>query len=307
MQVMAYQSQGMGWCCMLASAVKPLIGFLINRQDRRPRRKRHRGRDVISRETRTGASCPKWLSIAQRTEDQERASSSMYLVLESWLLGIALLSRLPVILRIGTLTAPECLFCQQDGSSQPIICRVCLFTNLLFPFRFLRNNQQLRTATTLEMPLTGQQNKIISECPIHGTHDPFRDKLRNFNGGDKTRQTHIVDLLGALVLSPAALELSSPDGSGNVAVKLLALRQQVRENEVDLDPFDSLVRHVVDKYSDLAIWAAVFSLIDTFYPRTPPPSPASPRHSRERPSRPAGVDLPIARRATLLKANCPRR
>ncbi|KAK3371853.1 serine/threonine-protein kinase Sgk2 [Lasiosphaeria ovina] len=126
------------------------------------------------------------------------------------------------------------------------------------------------------MPLTGQQNKIISECPLQGTLDPFRDKLRNLNGDDKTRQAHIANLLSALVGSPAAFNLPSPNGNGNVALRLFAIQQHVRGNEIDLDPFDSLVRHVVDQSSDFAIWAAVFSLIDTLHPRTPPLSSIPP-------------------------------
>ncbi|KAI0116873.1 serine/threonine-protein kinase Sgk2 [Daldinia grandis] len=126
------------------------------------------------------------------------------------------------------------------------------------------------------MSLTEEQIKIISELPLNETLDPFRDKLRNFNEDHESRRAHITELLGALVLCPAALNLSSPDRSGSAAVKLLALRQHIRGIEVQLDQFDTLVRYIVDKSSDLAIWAAVFNLIDTIHPRTPPASSIPP-------------------------------
>lgn len=121
------------------------------------------------------------------------------------------------------------------------------------------------------MPLTRQQNSIISEYPFNGTLEPFRDKLYNPNGEDKIRRGHIADLLVALVSSPAASYFFVPGGSRNVSVveSLLALRLYIYEIEIDLNPFDSLVHHVVDESSDNVIWAAVFSLIDAFHSRTP--------------------------------------
>ncbi|KAL7930335.1 serine/threonine-protein kinase Sgk2 [Trichoderma chlorosporum] len=122
------------------------------------------------------------------------------------------------------------------------------------------------------MALTEQQIKIISEFPLsHEELDRFRDKLRNLDEDDERRQAHIADLLGALVVSLAAFNLPSPDGSGNAAVKLFAVQQHFRGNkdQVKIGQIDTLVRHVVDKSSDFAIWAAVFSLIDALQLGTP--------------------------------------
>ncbi|KAI0130780.1 serine/threonine-protein kinase Sgk2 [Daldinia grandis] len=121
------------------------------------------------------------------------------------------------------------------------------------------------------MSLTKEQIKTISTRPLHETLDPFREKLRNLDDSDsdETRQALIADLLGALVASPTAFNLPSPDGNGHIAVRLFAIYQHIRVNAVQLDQFDALVRHVVDKSSDLAIWAAVFSLIDTIRTYTP--------------------------------------
>ncbi|KAI3317111.1 serine/threonine-protein kinase Sgk2 [Xylariaceae sp. AK1471] len=120
------------------------------------------------------------------------------------------------------------------------------------------------------MRLTEQQEKIISERPLNGTLDHFRDKLRD--NADDPRQEDIASLLLALVGSTAAFSLPSPDGSGNVAAKLFSIQQHVRGGVVKLDQFRPLVRHVVDNSPDNIIWAAVFSLIDVLGSLTPPPS-----------------------------------
>ncbi|KAI0904635.1 serine/threonine-protein kinase Sgk2 [Ustulina deusta] len=124
------------------------------------------------------------------------------------------------------------------------------------------------------MTLTKQQIKIIAERPLNDTVDRFRDKLPD--DADDLRQEDITHLLGALVISPAAFSLPSPDGSGNVAVKLLSIIQHVRGGVVKLDQFRPLVCHVVDKSPDAIIWAAVFSLINVLGPLTPPPSSIAP-------------------------------
>ncbi|TGJ83761.1 hypothetical protein E0Z10_g5007 [Xylaria hypoxylon] len=124
------------------------------------------------------------------------------------------------------------------------------------------------------MTLTEEQIKIISERPLNDTLDRFRDKLRD--NADDLRQEDIVSLLLALVGSPAAFSIPSPDGSGNVAVKLLSIIQHVRGGVVKLDQIRPLVRHVVDKSPDAIIWATVFSLINVLGPLTPPPSSIAP-------------------------------
>jgi hypothetical protein len=125
------------------------------------------------------------------------------------------------------------------------------------------------------MTLKEEHIKIISERPLSDTLDNLREKLRD-NDADDARQDDIAGLLGVLIVSPAAFSLPSPDGSGNVAVKLFPIQQQVRAGVVKLDPFLSLVHHVVDKSSDIDIWQAVFNIIETLNPLTPPPSSVTP-------------------------------
>ena len=125
-----------------------------------------------------------------------------------------------------------------------------------------------------KMTLPEKQVKIISEHPLNDTLDHVRDKLRN--NTDNLRQEDIANLVGALVVSPAAFSLPSPDGSGSVAVKLFSIIQHIRGGVVKLDQFRPLVRYVVDKSPDAVIWAAVSSLINVLGPLTPPPSSIAP-------------------------------
>ncbi|KAJ2996584.1 hypothetical protein NUW58_g927 [Xylaria curta] len=124
------------------------------------------------------------------------------------------------------------------------------------------------------MILTEQQIKIISEHPLNDTLDRFRDKLPD-DAGD-LRQEDTADLLGALVISPAAFSIPSPDGSGSVAVKLFSILRHLREDAIQLEQFRPLVHHIIDKSPDNIIWAAVLSLIDILSPPTPPPSSIAP-------------------------------
>ncbi|KAG9249626.1 uncharacterized protein F5Z01DRAFT_611418, partial [Emericellopsis atlantica] len=115
-----------------------------------------------------------------------------------------------------------------------------------------------------------------SERPLSDTLDPFRDKLRDLNEADDPRQEDIASLLSALVASPAAFSLSSPDESGSVAVKLLSILQYVRGGEIKTQQFHPLVRHVVDDSSDIDVWEAVFTVIESLSALTPPPSSIAP-------------------------------
>ncbi|KAI4592130.1 hypothetical protein KJ359_011505 [Pestalotiopsis sp. 9143b] len=125
------------------------------------------------------------------------------------------------------------------------------------------------------MILREEHVEIVSERPLGDSLDNIRGKLRDNNAED-LRQDDIAGLLGALIVSPAAFSLPSPDGSGNVAAKLFSIQQQVRAGVVKLDQFLFLVRHVVDKSSDIDIWQVVFNIIETLNPLTPPPSSAAP-------------------------------
>lgn len=125
------------------------------------------------------------------------------------------------------------------------------------------------------MTLREEQIKIILERPLNDTLDNFREKLRD-KDADDSLQEDIAGLLSALVGSPAAFSLPSPVGGGNVAVQLFSIQQQVRAGVVKLDRFLSLVRHVVDRSSDIVIWEAVYNLIETLSPITPPTSNIAP-------------------------------
>ncbi|KAK0724033.1 serine/threonine-protein kinase Sgk2 [Apiosordaria backusii] len=121
------------------------------------------------------------------------------------------------------------------------------------------------------MALTEEKINIILEHPLVDALDQVREKLLD-NNDDDSRQKGIAGLLAALVASPAAFNLPSHDGSHNVAVKLLSLLAQVRAGQAKADQFLPLIRHVVDKSSDIDIWQAVFNIIKTFGPLTPPQS-----------------------------------
>ena len=113
------------------------------------------------------------------------------------------------------------------------------------------------------MRLTEKHVKIISEHPLNDTLDPLRDKLRDTNNANSPRQEDVASLLSALVGSTAAFSLPSPNGSGNVAVRLFSIQQHVRGGSVKPDHFRTLIRHVVDKRTDIDIWEAVFAIIET--------------------------------------------
>ncbi|KAM4063600.1 kinase [Hirsutella rhossiliensis] len=122
------------------------------------------------------------------------------------------------------------------------------------------------------MTLTKQQIKAISDRPFNDTLNHIRDKLRNFNESDDLRQEDIASLLGALVASPAAFTLPSPDGSGSVAVRLLSILQHVRGDGVKSDLFRPLVRRVIARAPDIDTWEAVFNVIESLSALTPPSS-----------------------------------
>ncbi|KPM43720.1 hypothetical protein AK830_g2827 [Neonectria ditissima] len=122
------------------------------------------------------------------------------------------------------------------------------------------------------MTLSEKHLQIISERPLNDTLDPLRDKLRDTNEADDPGQEDVANLLGALVGSPAAFSLPSPDGSGEIAAKLFTILKHVRGGLVKLGRFRPLVRYVVDKRTDIDIWEAVFAIIENLGDITPPPS-----------------------------------
>ncbi|KAI1735930.1 serine/threonine-protein kinase Sgk2 [Xylaria scruposa] len=98
----------------------------------------------------------------------------------------------------------------------------------------------------LHMPLTNGQIDIISQYPL---------------GGSLPR-TCVSNLLFALQVAEAALNLYWLNGQSDVASALFSIRQLVKSHRVDLDQFRPLVRLVIDRSADIVIWAEVFRLLD---------------------------------------------
>ncbi|KHO00997.1 serine/threonine-protein kinase Sgk2 [Metarhizium album ARSEF 1941] len=122
------------------------------------------------------------------------------------------------------------------------------------------------------MTLTKHQISVISDHPLNDTLDRFRDKLKldNFEESPHTRHEDIADLLLALVGSTAAFNLPGPDGTANVAIPLLSIKQHVPGLSREL--FFPLVRCVIDETPDIEIWEAVISLIETLSALISPPT-----------------------------------
>ncbi|KAI1167167.1 serine/threonine-protein kinase Sgk2 [Nemania serpens] len=125
------------------------------------------------------------------------------------------------------------------------------------------------------MALSRQAKDTISELPLKDTLDPIQQRLRDYDKANP-RQENIASLLSALVGSPTALSLSSSDGSGDIATKLFYIYKHIRQGLVKLDYFCGLVHHVVSKSPDIAIWEAVFDIINSLGALTPPLSSIAP-------------------------------
>ena len=59
-------------------------------------------------------------------------------------------------------------------------------------------------------------------------------------------------------------------------MRLFSIQQHVRGGSVKPDHFRTLIRCVVDKSADIDIWEAVFTIIETLGPLTPPSSSITP-------------------------------
>ncbi|KAI1311662.1 serine/threonine-protein kinase Sgk2 [Xylaria venustula] len=105
------------------------------------------------------------------------------------------------------------------------------------------------------MALSQQAKDIISELPLKDTLNQIRDRLGNVDIANP-HQEDVASLLSALVGSPTAFSLLSPDGNDN----------QVRGGSVEPGHFCELVRHV----------EAVFDIIGKLSALTPPPSSIAP-------------------------------
>ncbi|KND86475.1 hypothetical protein TOPH_08888 [Tolypocladium ophioglossoides CBS 100239] len=114
------------------------------------------------------------------------------------------------------------------------------------------------------MALSKDLLKIIAENPLGETLKDVRDKLHAGAPPDGI----LASLLGALVLSTAAFSLPAPEGSGDVAGKLLTMLQSVRGGSLEPEKLRPLV-DVVDS-PDTDIWATVIDIIKVVNPLTPP-------------------------------------
>ncbi|KAL7903039.1 serine/threonine-protein kinase Sgk2 [Trichoderma sp. SZMC 28014] len=121
------------------------------------------------------------------------------------------------------------------------------------------------------MALTEQQIDIIAQFPLNNELDDIREELK-LSKEEADRPENVASILRALIASRAAFNLSSPDGKGSLAFKLLSVKDHVQQ--INLDIFRPLIRHVNSKSSDNAIWAAVYSLVENLDIDidTPPPS-----------------------------------
>ncbi|KAI0389210.1 hypothetical protein F5Y17DRAFT_449947 [Xylariaceae sp. FL0594] len=99
--------------------------------------------------------------------------------------------------------------------------------------------------------------------PVH-----VRDKLPN--NADDPRQDDIALLLRALIASPAAFSIPSPNGSCNVAFNLMSILQRVKEDGLNLDQFRHLVHCVVDRSPDMTAssWSSSLSTRMRSWPRS---------------------------------------
>ncbi|KAK3331428.1 serine/threonine-protein kinase Sgk2 [Apodospora peruviana] len=122
--------------------------------------------------------------------------------------------------------------------------------------------------------LNEEQIRIIANNPFGDSLNSVRVAL--LDCADALSEGVVASLLGALVTSPAALDLPAPDGNGDVAEKLLFLRRKVKEGAIKLDQFRPLVHCVVDKSTDIEIWEDVFNIIGTLSALTPPSSSIAP-------------------------------
>ncbi|KID96855.1 serine/threonine-protein kinase Sgk2, partial [Metarhizium majus ARSEF 297] len=124
------------------------------------------------------------------------------------------------------------------------------------------------------MTLTKQQVKIILEHPLNDALDNSREKLYDPTKPGVPRQEDVASILGALIVSPAAFNLPCSDGRGNVAVRLLSIKQHVPGLGSEL--FDPLVRCVNENAPDVDVWDEVLNLIEKLSALTPPPSSLAP-------------------------------
>ncbi|KAL7919358.1 serine/threonine-protein kinase Sgk2 [Trichoderma austrokoningii] len=121
------------------------------------------------------------------------------------------------------------------------------------------------------MALTEEHKKIIAKHPLNDTFDRFQAKSLGANDADGTEREDIANILVALIGSAATDHLPAPDCHGHMATRLLSVYHHVRGGAaVSLDHFRALLRCVIDKATDVDIWAAVFAMVDDVGAAIPP-------------------------------------
>ena len=106
------------------------------------------------------------------------------------------------------------------------------------------------------MGLSETQIKIIADHPL----DEAWVKARDSAQAQESTVSNLSNLLGLLILSPAAFNLVLPDGSGNVASRLLKMRQSI--GDVEPQRLQTFIRSVSASRADVDVWAAVIDLIE---------------------------------------------
>ncbi|KAI5862977.1 serine/threonine-protein kinase Sgk2 [Durotheca rogersii] len=127
--------------------------------------------------------------------------------------------------------------------------------------------------TTLNMAFSEEQIQIIAGNPLNESLKYIRAKFCDCADAS-TDESDVIGLLGALVVSPVALNLPAPDGNGNVAIRLATVLQTFLLGSLEPEKLRPLL-DVVNS-SDTDIWAAVYDFLNTINPLTPPWSTTMP-------------------------------
>ncbi|EFY85111.1 serine/threonine-protein kinase Sgk2 [Metarhizium acridum CQMa 102] len=123
------------------------------------------------------------------------------------------------------------------------------------------------------MTFTEEQLATISNHPLD---DSVRSHFHGVTTQGDAAEEDLSKLLGALVLSQAALDLRPFDGRGSVASRLLPIRRNIQGIRAEI--LQPLVHAITTNSSDAEIWEAVLVLIEGASPSTPPPSSLVPTY-----------------------------
>ncbi|KAI1477045.1 hypothetical protein F4774DRAFT_215568 [Daldinia eschscholtzii] len=127
------------------------------------------------------------------------------------------------------------------------------------------------------MPLSKEQIRVIEDYPLGNWLSRFPTELRDLKASDESWRSVIARFLLAILDSTTAFNLPAPNGDGNVADSLFAIRQKCRSGtSLQFAQFRSLVDAVIADSPDIDIWVAVFDLIADVKLSTPPPSNVTP-------------------------------